>query len=178
MKIAILSDIHDHVKHLKIALRDLPREVEQIICCGDLCSPFMITLLAKNFSGDIHVVFGNNDGDLFRISQVAYKFPKVYLHGEIMELHLANKKIIANHFPEIALPIAHSQQYDLVCYGHNHQYSIERIASTWLVNPGTLMAYTPLEDRDLPATLLVYDTILDAFQKFSIADGQLILEDN
>ena len=70
MKIAVISDIHDHVVNLQNAI-GLFKEVDSVLCCGDLCSPFVLNLLAEGFTKDIHIVFGNNDGDTFRITKNA-----------------------------------------------------------------------------------------------------------
>jgi hypothetical protein len=56
MKIGILSDIHDNLWNLRAALGGLG-EADALICCGDLCSPFVVGLLAEGFPGrPIHVV--------------------------------------------------------------------------------------------------------------------------
>src|SRR5437588_11169651 len=80
MKIAILSDIHDNLWNLSSALNAV-RDSDVLICCGDLCSPFVIDELAK-FGRDIHIVFGNNDADLYRITTKALKKPNCHLHGQ------------------------------------------------------------------------------------------------
>src|SRR5262249_62381862 len=67
MLIAILSDIHDNIPKLRAAIEHIQR-VDALLCGGDLCSPFIVDELAR-FPGPIHVVFGNNDADLFRITQ-------------------------------------------------------------------------------------------------------------
>ena len=73
MKIAVLSDVHDHVWNLQAALASLD-DTEALLYCGDLCSPFVVGLLAEGFQNrPIEIVFGNNDGDLFRIAQNAAK---------------------------------------------------------------------------------------------------------
>lgn len=41
MRIAVLSDIHDNVWNLAAAL-DAGAETDALICCGDLCSPFIV----------------------------------------------------------------------------------------------------------------------------------------
>jgi hypothetical protein len=68
---------------------------EVLICCGDLCSPFVMDLLAR-FPGQIHIVFGNNDADLFRITRKSSE--RVRVHGEFFETVLDGKKIAVNHF--------------------------------------------------------------------------------
>ncbi|MDX2306009.1 MAG: metallophosphoesterase family protein [Microscillaceae bacterium] len=172
MNIIICSDIHDHIPNLKTMLDQLP-EAEELICCGDLCSPFVLGLIARNFLGKIHLVFGNNDGDLFRISQTAAKFDHVFLHGEVMEIEKEGKKILANHFPEISRPIAESGKYDLVCYGHNHTFQIEQLSATWYVNPGTVMGYTPGTDQFIQATFALYDTQSHQIQAFEIVEQEV-----
>ena len=84
MKIAIISDIHDHRKKLEKALVQI-QEADKLICCGDLCSPFIIRDLGSGFSGTIHIVFGNNDGDLFRISKTDTQYMEISC---IREIHL------------------------------------------------------------------------------------------
>ncbi len=92
MLIAVLSDIHDNLWKLDIALRHV-RECEAMICCGDLCSPFVIDELANGFERDIHVVFGNNDADLFRITSKISRYPHVHLYGEFCELELEERSL-------------------------------------------------------------------------------------
>jgi len=71
MKIAIFSDIHDHIWNLEAALGAI-QACDALLVCGDLCSPFIIDQLANGFPArPIHIVFGNNDGDLFRMSRRA-----------------------------------------------------------------------------------------------------------
>ncbi len=135
MRIAIISDIHDALPNLAAALTRLA-DTEALICCGDLCSPFVVARLGQGFTRPIHIVFGNNDGDLFRITQQASRFPHVTLHGELAELSLGGKRLAVNHYPEIARGLAASGRYDVVCFGHNHTYEVTREGTTWLVNPG------------------------------------------
>ena len=158
MHLAIVSDIHDHVWNLRAALAALP-PADALLCCGDLCSPFVVGLLAEGFAGrPIHIVFGNNDGDLYRIAQQAARYPDVRLHGAVFEAELDGRRVAMNHYPEIARAMAAAGTYDLVCYGHNHLAAIERLGRTVLVNPGTVMGYEPGSRRDVTPTLALYDT--------------------
>lgn len=159
MKIAIVSDIHDNVWTLKAALAQF-NDATVLLCCGDLCSPFIVGLMAEAFRGAIHIVEGNNEGDWRRISQAAAKFPNVHLHGEFFEDELDGKRVAMNHYPNIALPLAQSGKYDLVCYGHDHHFAMERRGSTLTLNPGTLLGYDPINRQDIPATFMIYDTQL------------------
>ena len=75
MKIAVISDIHDNIWNLQKALA-MPelQATEAMLCCGDLCSPFVIHLLGRAYSGPVHIVFGNNDGDVAAIIGNAKKY--------------------------------------------------------------------------------------------------------
>jgi putative phosphoesterase len=157
MKIAVVSDIHDNVWTLKAALPKL-RDAGVMICCGDLCSPFVIGLMAGGFDGPIHIVEGNNEGDWRRITQQAAQYAHVHLHGEFFQDEIDGQRVAVNHYPDIALPVAESGKYDLVCYGHNHRFAIEQRGDTLTINPGALLGYDPVNKQDIPATFVVYDT--------------------
>ncbi len=139
MKVGIVSDIHDHIDNLRQALSQL-QEVETLICCGDLCSPFIIDEFGKGFAGgEIHIVFGNNDGDLFRIATRAAAYPHIKLHGEFCELELDGTRFAVNHFDNIGRALAKYDAYDVVCFGHNHQFEVAKVAGTLIINPGEIM---------------------------------------
>lgn len=157
MRIAVVSDIHDNVWTLQAALARV-QHADRLICCGDLCSPFTVSVMAEGFCGPIHIVEGNNEGDWRRITQQAAKYSHVHLYGEFFQDEIDGKHIAVNHYPDIALPIAQSGKYDLVCYGHTHGFAIEQRGSTLTLNPGTLLGYDPFRKIDVPATFIVYET--------------------
>ncbi|MGB7292209.1 MAG: metallophosphoesterase family protein [Thermodesulfobacteriota bacterium] len=158
MRIAIISDIHDNVWNLGPALETI-KDSDVLICCGDMCSPFIVDLMAVGFSKEIHIVFGNNDGDQYRIANNAAKYDgRVLIHGEFAELKLGGKSLAVNHYPNIARSIAESGAYDVVCYGHNHIDSVVRVNNTLLINPGAIMGYDGVNKKDIPSTFVVYDT--------------------
>lgn len=153
MRIAILSDIHDNVWKLDAALAEV-RETGAgaLVCCGDLCAPFVVSQLAEGFPGPVHVVFGNNDGDGFRITRTAAEHDNLTLHGEFAELELAGTRAAVHHLPEVGRPLVRSGRYDLVCYGHTHEYEEVREEGAVGVNPGEIMG------RLGTPTFCVYDT--------------------
>lgn len=165
MKIAILSDIHDHVWNLKRALTHM-QDAEAMLVCGDLCSPFVVRLLGEGFQkGPVHIIFGNNDGDAFRINLVADRFEHIHLHGELFQAEVGGKRFAASHYDNIAAQLARSGQFDVVCYGHNHHYHVEQVKDTLMINPGTIMGYDPTSSEDIPATFVVYDTSLGQVER-------------
>src|SRR5438067_9242716 len=111
MRIGIVSDIHDNLWNLSYALTAI-RDTDVLICCGDLCSPFVIDELAK-FERDIHIVFGNNDADLYRITAKALKRPNCNVHGELFQMVFGARRVAVNHFDYLARPMAKSGDYDV-----------------------------------------------------------------
>lgn len=171
-KVAILTDTHDHREALERALQAATDAgADLLLHLGDLCAPFMLNLMGERFSGPIHVVFGNNDGDGRLLQTIANKHPHITLHGIYAELTVnlapggasaaGSRTIAIIHYPEPARRIAQSGQLDLVCYGHDHTRLLEQIGRTWLVNPGDIMGLRnqpgwALYDAD-PHTVTIYD---------------------
>jgi putative phosphoesterase len=150
MKLAILSDVHDNVWKLESLLEKL--QADAMLFCGDFCAPFTLKQIAEGFSGPIHVVFGNNDGDQFLLSRVAATFPHVTLHGQFAELEFDGRQVAATHYPDIGRALARGELYDLVCHGHSHEPVVEQIGKTLRVNPGEVMG------RYGSSTYALYDT--------------------
>lgn len=139
MKLAILSDTHDNIWKLDAALQRMG-EAEALIHCGDLCSPFMIKRLGEAAGKrPVHVVWGNNDGDVRLICRIASEYPDIELHGALAELTFDGLRVAVNHYPEIAGPLAASGSFGLVCYGHDHHAHESRVGNCTLLNPGELM---------------------------------------
>lgn len=139
MRLAILSDTHDHLWVLR-TLTDQLASADAVLHCGDLCSPFIVRHLAEALSGrPVHIVWGNNEGDVRLMAQIAQAQPHVTLHGALAELNLDGVRVALNHYPEIARGLAASGKYDLVCYGHDHRAHQERVGACLLLNPGELM---------------------------------------
>ena len=167
MRVAILSDIHDNLWNLAAALKEI-QTADALICCGDLCSPFVVDELAK-FPGPVHIVFGNNDADLFRITAKASKRPNLQIHGELFRGRFDGKRFAANHFDYLAKPIAKSGEYDVVCFGHNHEIEVRREGSCMLINPGPIMgAKFSSGWQDVTPTFVTYDTWSDQTETFEI----------
>lgn len=152
MKIGIMSDSHDNIWRLNEALSVL-QGTSMVLHCGDLISPFMVKRIINGLPGkEMHMVWGNNDGDKRLVSEIAESSGCFQTHGEIAELEVEGLRIAMNHYPEIALRLAQSEQFDLVCFGHNHTASFEIISATTLLNPGEVMG---MNGR---STVAIFDT--------------------
>ena len=152
MRVAIMSDIHDNIPQLKLAMQHLDA-VDELLCLGDLCSPFIVKELALGFSGPIHIVFGNNDGDRYRITDCAQRYPNVMIHGEYVDLEIGGKTFSLNHFDNIGRAGAEGKNFDVVCFGHSHRFGVENHGETIVINPGEI--YGILTGH---STFAIYDT--------------------
>jgi putative phosphoesterase len=176
VRIAVLSDIHDNVWNLAAALEAI-RGCDAIVCCGDLCSPFIVHQIGRGFGQPVHIVFGNNDADLYRITSIAAKYPQVHLYGELFRGEFDGVSVAAQHFDYIARPIAGSSEFDVVFYGHNHVFDVRRIGRALAINPGSIMGATFAADgtrTDVEPTFAIYDTRSGDVSGLRISHGQVL----
>lgn len=140
MIIAVVSDIHDNIWNLEKVITKLSAEAPQeLFFLGDFCAPFTLAQLADGFSGPIHVVFGNNDGDTYLLSHIASQHDHVTLYGQLAELTVGGSAVALNHYPDIAAGLADSGTYRAVFSGHDHKKYILTRGSTLWANPGEVM---------------------------------------
>lgn len=171
MRIGIVADVHDALPNLRAALHEL-RRTDALLVAGDLCSPFVLPILADGFAhGDVHIVFGNNDGDRFRMERVASSLANVHLHGEVWTGELGGRTIAMNHFPAIAVTMDPAR-FDLIVHGHDHRHRVDRTASGgFRLDPGSLLGYDPAKGEHVPPTFLIYDTERDEVESLEIPPG-------
>ncbi len=150
MKIAVFSDIHDHLENLRRALERV-QGCGALLFCGDLCAPFTLAEIVAHFAGPIHTVLGNNDGDPLLLAGVAQRAGRVTLHGIHADLELAGRRIALVHYPRLAEGLAALGEYDLVCHGHDHQRRSMQVGRTVLLNPGEVMGWKG------PSSCALYD---------------------
>ena len=152
MQIAVLSDSHDNVFKLEAALAEM-KTVDSVIHCGDLCSPFVIERIGSATLGkSVHIVWGNNEGDIRLICQNALRYPNILLHGALARLEIDGLKVGVNHYPEIARDLAASGSYDLVCFGHDHTAFEGKVGDCTLLNPGEILGMNG------SSTFAIFDT--------------------
>jgi len=152
MKIAIISDTHDHLDNLRRVLLEV-RDTNALIHCGDLVAPFVIKELGDHYKKPIHIVWGNNEGDHPIVEERVKSYPTVEHHGDEARLEFDGKKIAVTHYPGRAEELASLEEYDLVFYGHTHRVETHRVGKTTVVNPGDVMG-----KDDSKAHYAIYDT--------------------
>ncbi|MBL0341986.1 MAG: YfcE family phosphodiesterase [Bacteroidetes bacterium] len=159
MKSLVISDIHDNLHNLETALKIAgTSSCDSVICCGDLCSPFIIEEIHQKTRLPVHIVFGNNDGDRFTmLNKVNHanltRKPdsQIFLHGEFLIKDRGQVlagvptgiSIAVYHYPNLAVVLSKSGLFDFVFYGHSHKPGLETVNSCTLANPGSVMGYIP-----------------------------------
>ena len=140
MKLAVISDSHDHLENLGRVLYDVRAQgAEAVIHCGDYCAPFILHEL-EGLGVPVHGVFGTVDGDRHLMTRIALtELEHVTLHGETAELELGGVRIAANHFPSLAEGLAYTGRFDLVVHGHTHEAALGTVGGCVLLNPGEIM---------------------------------------
>jgi uncharacterized protein len=144
MKICIVSDSHDRADALAGAVRaGAAMGAEAVIHCGDLIGAN--TLWPAMDAGlPLHLIHGNNLGDSVALHRRSRESrAQLQYYGADARLDLGGRRIFVVHYPEYGQAMACTGDWDLVCCGHSHAASIEKVVnvkggSTWLVNPGTV----------------------------------------
>lgn len=171
MKIAILSDIHENFHNLLRAL-EIGREqgIEHILCLGDLINPGIAKTLAT-CGTPVNCIWGNNDGDKVLITRFALADDSEMVMSDKTYdfVMLDGKKIFMSHYTELARPMAKSGEYDLVCYGHDHQKFYDQEGACHIVNPGELSGHLTGV-----VSFAIYDTAADDVQFFEIDDAVIV----
>ena len=144
MKICIVSDSHDHIALLDAAVAAARAEgAEAVLHCGDVVAPSTLHCL-EQYGLPVHVIHGNNTGDLYAMARLAHKPGGVVrFHGMDAGIELGGRRIFLVHYPHYAKALAATGDWDLVCCGHSHKAGCEMLPNlaggqTCLVNPGTV----------------------------------------
>ena len=144
MKVCIVSDSHDHRPLLAAAVGAAKQAgAETVLHCGDVVAPSTLSAITP-LGLPIHVIHGNNVGDMFMMARIASKpGNRITFYGQDAGIELAGRRIFLVHYPHYAKAMATTGDWDLVCCGHDHEARIESVRNlsggrTWLVNPGTV----------------------------------------
>jgi hypothetical protein len=163
MILAVMSDTHDNIWNLRKALNLIKaRGAEAIIHCGDFIAPFILKELDEP-GIPVHGVFGNNDGDQYLLTKFSLtEFSHITLYGLMGELKLDGFSVAFTHYRAVADGLAASGQFNLVCFGHSHEASLDRVGKTALLNPGEVMG------KDGSPGFYLVDTSTKSYEQVSI----------
>lgn len=141
MKIAFVSDTHDRVDIIKKIFSEIESMgINVVFHLGDIVAPFMVRFIKEVYKGKLYIVFGNNDGDRVLLKE---RFEKIRacIKPQPIEVEIEGRKIIAMHEPFAIDALTNSGNYDIVAYGHTHNFVVERKGKTLLLNPGEACGY-------------------------------------
>jgi hypothetical protein len=140
MRIAIMSDTHDQIPHVRRAVEMIRAAgCDMIIHCGDFVAPFMLKEL-EAAGIPVHGVFGNNDGDQYLLTKHSLTlYQNITLHGFFGQVEAGGRRIAIIHDGTLADDIAAGGRFDVVCFGHFHVYMHKRIGDTLVINPGEML---------------------------------------
>jgi hypothetical protein len=137
MKVGIMSDTHDNLPAIRMAVDFFNREgVDLVLHAGDYVAPFVARELSR-LEAPLKGVFGNNDGEREGLKRT------LGIKDEILVLDLEGMKTVVIHGTDERLieALARSQLYDIVIRGHTHRHGIEEVGRTIIVNPGETCGY-------------------------------------
>jgi putative phosphoesterase len=148
MKIAVMSDSHDHMNNILKAVSIInERNVDALIHCGDYVAPFvkkwfdeLNESIKKNFYG----VYGNNDGEKLFLQQNLGQICEFAQNGNELILELGGRRIFTSHMPrqKTIEALANSGRFDIILSGHTHSLSNKKLDNGVLViNPGEVCGY-------------------------------------
>lgn len=130
MLLGILADSHDRLPTLQAALgRFETLGIQTVLHAGDIIAPFAAKLLAE-YAGQVHVVYGNNDGERHGLRQT---LPQI-VDGPA-PIDIAGRKFLLHHFIDWC-PAPAVEAAEVVVTGHTHEVVVERRDGKLLLNPG------------------------------------------
>jgi len=124
----VFSDSHDNIERLTKALELANKEsVDKIFFCGDLVSPFTISLITGKLGKNVKFigVWGNNEGDrdtiILRSENLSYG-------RDVVITNLDNYRLLMLHGVDdietteiLVKSLLKSLDYDIILFGHTHR---------------------------------------------------------
>lgn len=138
MIIGVLSDTHDELSNLLVALETFRNaHIETVIHCGDLTGLEMVS----HFEGFRTIyTHGNMDHVTGTIKKRFEKMRRDNYAGSVFRGQLDGIPVAAthSHIESKLMDLVRSQRFQWVFHGHTHQKRDEVIHSVRIVNPGAL----------------------------------------
>ncbi len=140
MRIAVISDTHDHLPAVQEAFRRIQAlGLQQTLHLGDVIAPFVVRFIREVYTGDLLAVYGNNDGERLFLRDTFQK-SGAEIRVQPVVLELGGRRIHMTHEP--FAPEALAEAFEVVLYGHTHEVRNERRPNGHLIlNPGEACGY-------------------------------------
>ncbi|MHA1491497.1 MAG: metallophosphoesterase [Promethearchaeota archaeon] len=146
MKIAVISDTHDHMNNILKAVSIMnEKNIDALIHCGDYISAFVVRWfdgLKEKIKENFYGVYGNNDGDRVFLKENLGQICD--LVGMELIAKFDGKRLFAAHMPnqETVDALASSGKFDIILFGHTHAIMNKKNENGVLVvNPGEACGY-------------------------------------
>lgn len=163
MRVALLSDIHDHTTHLLLALHAAQEQgCTHMLFMGDMAAMGTFRTLRVEWHHPIDLVFGNNEYEIGAFRKAAAQWSDTTLHGESADIVLDGRRVFFTHFPWSAGKAAECGLYDAVFFGHTHVPEQRTIGRTLLANPGEVYG------RQGVPSIGIYDTVTNTVSIINI----------
>ncbi len=164
MKMAILGDLHDNLRHLNVVIDEINKiGVDLVAFTGDFDMPFTMRAFTR-FQSPIKAVLGNGDPD---IQKFEYQLDKLDVLKNLdldisfrfQDFKFDGKRVGIFHGDDDNLNkvLVECQLFDVLCIGHNHLPKIKKEGKTLVVNPGSLVGWM-LERGNMPITYAIYNS--------------------
>lgn len=137
MKIGVLSDTHDQIARIELALALFRGEgVGLVIHCGDIEGPDAIAPFA---GWHAHFVYGNWDWDRDALADAMERIGAVN-HDRYGHLEVEGVNLAFLHGDDAALlrDVEASEAYAFLFHGHTHVAGERQSGPTRVINPGAL----------------------------------------
>ena len=164
MKIGIISDVHDNLRHLSKAINFFNEEkIELLVNCGDWCMPFTMRTYVP-LKCPIKGVLGNGDPDMQKFLYQLQNFDilknlDLDLSPRFLDFTIDGIRFGVSHGDDENLRkyLIESQIFDVLCLGHTHIPIVEKREKTLVINPGSLVGY--MQETGIESvTVALYDT--------------------
>ncbi|MFH0818445.1 MAG: YfcE family phosphodiesterase [Patescibacteria group bacterium] len=164
MQVAIMADLHDNIVNWR-KINNLLKQnkINQLIIAGDICTVKTLDKIAKEYIGDLYIIFGNMDTDIESMKMLASKYAQIKEYDFHAQIKIDDKTFYVSHQIEEVMALSEKDDnYKILCYGHTHEIKELRQDNYLLINPGSAggVFSTP--------SLAVYDTKQDQVKFYNL----------
>lgn len=180
MKLGIISDTHDYLQHIPIALNFfLENGIDIIFHCGDWTKPETLEFISEEAHKrrqKVYGVLGNNDlhfkNDIYEVNEILpakIKLPRISSDFLIFKYRKRNFGIFHGDNKSRLNQLLLENNFEALFVGHSHRPKIDFIHGTKVLNPGSLSFSIPYKKKgEEVITVGIYDLQSRNFEVYEI----------